>query len=460
MATLESIDEVLATHQPALPSTRLSMVEQTLTRLLLFLVIGVAIGLLLLPEAIWDDGLRPIIWEPIQQDAGAQGDAGYSYQNTAIYTFGLLASVVVFQALFRTLQLPADDKMMIALIAWVCLAPILRVLEDADFFPSSIDWLLISPIIHLHLAVWLIGIGIVSHLVGKKWDDVAGDYGELNIRIRLVPLLCLALLFMWALLFRPGYTEHDMGMAWVYIGLAIGFASLIFSFHATRDWPTITRSLLSFAVGACFVGLGHWAQLAATPWLQESGRLPNDVVFWPSLVVLGIPGLICVALYRIGKDDARQLKLTGFEAGVLPEGVSIKSWETEEKVVANHPIEQLSNKALLASPLVLAMIFGQLCDGFATMVGIDYFGYSEKHPLSDAVIQYGGGISDSLGWDVEGAWLFAIVKAILVGTIAYIFLEMRVENRQKHLRLLIVLAVLIVGLAPGIRDIGRLMLGV
>ena len=94
------------------------------------------------------------------------------------------------------------------------------------------------------------------------------------------------------------------------------------------------------------------------------------------------------------------------------------------------------------------------------MVGIDYFDYSEKHPLSDAVIQFGGGISDDLGWDVEGAWLFAIVKAILVGTIAYIFLEMRVENRQKHLRLLIVLAVLIVGLAPGIRDIGRLMLGV
>ena len=460
MATLESIDEVLATHQPALPSTRLSMVEQTLTRLLLFLVIGVTLGLVLMPEIVWDDGLRPIIWEPIQKDAGAQGDAGYSYQNTAIYTFSLLASVVVFQALFRTLQLPADDKMMIALIAWVCLAPIFRVLEDGDFFPSSIDWLLISPIIHLHLAAWLIGIGFISHLIGKEWDSVEGDVGELNIRIRLVPLLCLALLFMWALLFRPGYSEHDMGLLWVFIGLGIGFASLIFTVHATRDWPTITRGLLAFAVGACFVGLGHWAQLAATPWVQESGRLPNEVVLWPALVVLGIPGIVCAVLYQIGKDDARQLKLTGFEAGVLPEGISIKSWETEEKTVTNHPIEQLSNKALLASPLVLAMVFGQLCDGFATMVGIDYFNYSEKHPLSDAVIQYGGGISDSLGWDVEGAWLFAIVKAILVGTITYIFVEMRVENRQKHLRLLIVLAVLIVGLAPGIRDIGRLMLGV
>ena len=333
-------------------------------------------------------------------------------------------------------------------------------LEDGDFFPSSIDWLLISPIIHLHLAAWLIGIGFISHLIGKEWDSVDGDIGELNIRIRLVPLLCLALLFMWALLFRPGYSEHDMGLIWIVVGLGIGFASLIFAVHATRDWPTITRGLLAFAVGACFVGLGHWAQLAATPWVQESGRLPNEVVLWPALVVLGIPGIVCAALYRIGKDDARQLKLTGFEAGVLPEGISIKSWETEEKTVANHPIEQLSNKALLASPLVLAMVYGQLCDGFATMVGIDYFNYSEKHPLSDAVIQYGGGISDSIGWDVEGAWLFAIVKAILVGTITYIFVEMRVENRQKHLRLLIVLAVLIVGLAPGIRDIGRLMLGV
>lgn len=460
MATLDSIDEVLANHQPALPSSRLSMVEQTLTRLLLILVIGVTLGLLLMPEMVWENGLRPIIWEPIEQDAGAQGDAGYSYQNTAIYTFGLLASVVVFQALFRTLQLPADDKMMIALIAWVCLAPIFRVLEDADFFPSSIDWLLISPIIHLHLAAWLIGIGIVSHLVGRKWDDVGGDLGELNIRIRLVPLLCLALLFMWALLFRPGYGEHEMGLIWVLVGLFVGFATLILAFHKTRDWPTITRGLLAFAVGACFVGLGHWAQLAATPWVQESNRLPNDVVFWPALIVLGIPGVVCAVLYRMGKDDARQLKLTGFEAGVLPEGIAIKSWEAEEKTVAHHPIEQLSNRALLASPLVLAMVFGQLCDGFATMVGIDYFGYSEKHPLSDAVIQYGGSISDNFGWDVEGAWLFAIVKALLVGTITFIFVAMRVENRQKHLRLLIVLAVLIVGLAPGIRDIGRLMLGV
>lgn len=460
MSSIESIDEILLNHQPALPSSRLSLLEKAMAKIVLGLGILLLLGLIFLNGMVWDDGLRPIIWEPVEADAGVEGDSPYTPENTAIYTFGLLASVVVFQALFRTLNLPANDKMVYALIGWVCLAPILRVLEDADFFPSSIDWLLISPIIHLHLAAWLIGIGLISYLVGKKWDDVEGDFGELNIRIRLVPLLCFALLAMWALLFRPGYIAHEMGVVWIIAGLILGFASLIFTMHNTREWDSVSRGLLSFAVGACFIGLGHWAQLASTPWLQESGRMPNDIVFWPALIVLGIPALVCYALYNIGKDDAHQLKLTGFEAGVLPEGVSIKAWETEEKVVAKHPIELLSNKALLASPLVLAMVFGQLCDGFATMVGIDYFDYSEKHPLSYKVIEYGGAISDSVGWDVEGAWLFALVKAALVGIITFIFIEMRVEKRQEHLRMLIVLAVLIVGLAPGLRDIGRLMLGV
>ena len=156
-----------------------------------------------------------------------------------------------------------------------------------------------------------------------------------------------------------------------------------------------------------------------------------------------------------------QLSLTGHTAGVLPADVGIKQWEEESETWAEHPVEFLSNKALLAHPMVLGMVFGQLCDGFATMVGIDMFGYGEKHPVSDAVIQFGGSINDSIGLDWgEGAWLFALVKTLLIGLIVWLFVQMRVEKRQEHFRLLIVLAVLIVGLAPGLRDIGRLMLGV
>jgi uncharacterized membrane protein len=171
--------------------------------------------------------------------------------------------------------------------------------------------------------------------------------------------------------------------------------------------------------------------------------------------------MVCFVMYRYGRDDARQLALTGHLPGVLPAGISLKQWEAEPDAWKDHPVEFLSNKALLAHPMVLGMVYGQLCDGIATMVGIDLFGYGEKHPVSNQVIVYGGRINDTLGVDFgEGAWLFALVKALLVGLIAFLFVQMRVEERQQHFRVLIVLAVLIVGLAPGLRDIGRLMLGV
>ena len=60
----------------------------------------------------------------------------------------------------------------------------------------------------------------------------------------------------------------------------------------------------------------------------------------------------------------------------------------------------------------------------------------------------------------SGAWLFLSVKIMLVSALILIFGKVRVEHNQKHLRLLIVVALLVVGLAPGLRDIGRLILGV
>ena len=203
------------------------------------------------------------------------------------------------------------------------------------------------------------------------------------------------------------------------------------------------------------MGLGHWAQLASTPWVQDSGLLPRDNdILWPVLVVVVIPFIITWAVWRQGTEDLAQLRLTGNDVGLIPDGMTLDEWESEDR--SNHPVEILSPKGILATPMVAGMLFGQLCDGLATMVGIDWFGYSEKHPLSDAVIQFGNGFG-ILG---EGAWLFFLVKAALASIIIWMFSQLRIESRQQHLRVLIVLAVMIVGMAPGLRDIGRLILGV
>ncbi|MFB1004956.1 MAG: DUF63 family protein [Candidatus Poseidoniaceae archaeon] len=457
-----ALNEHLESADAALPDVAYSGAERIAIWAVLVLIATIVTGLVLANEAVWDEGLKPIVWDPIVKDAGVAGDAGYSPQNTAIYTGSMLVCVVILQALFRRVNVPCDDRMTVALVVWVCLAPVLRVLEDADFFTSEMDVLFISPLIHLHLAAWLIFIAVISQWFAGQWDGATTDRQENKIRVALLPILMITLLFHWGFLYQPAYIGHDaIGFFWILLGAIGSFIVLIAVLLKTRNWPAMTRGMLSFGSAAVVLGLGHWAQFLATPWAQESSRVLETTPIWPLFVVLGLPALVCVVLYTSGIEDLRQLKLCGHEAGVLPEGVRLTTWEDAGDLVKAHPVSLLSKKGLLATPMVLAMVFGQLCDGFATMVGIDSFGYGEKHPVSNEVILLGGRINDFVGIEYgEGAWFFTAVKITLIGAIVWLFTEMRVEQRQRHLRLLIVLAVLIVGLAPGLRDIGRLTLGV
>ena len=468
MATAAEIEALFDDEVKSLHPSIYSPLEKAAIWFAVAVFTIISFGLIFANDVFWTDGLKPIVWDPIVKDAGSAGDAGYSPENTALYATTVLMSVVILQAVFRKMNLPADDRMMFALISWVILAPVLRVLEDSDFFNSELDWLLISPVIHIHLAIWLVGTAFISHQLASKWDGSTEDDDREKSRTVLFITLGLLLFLHWSLLYQPSYSSHPgMDKMWISIGFPVSLYVLFWVLVRCADWPALTRGLIAFGSATSVLGLFHWFQFLASPWQQESGRVVESQPLWPAFIVLGLPAIVCYYLYRYGKDDARHMSLTDYEPGVLPGGITLKAWEEAGEKVADHPVEQLSRKALLANPMVLAMVFGQLCDGFATMVGIDLFGYGEKHPVSDAVIQFGIGIADSMGIEPlmessnpPGAWLFAIVKACLVAAIVWLFIEMRVERRQIHMRMLIVLAVLIVGLAPGLRDIGRLTLDV
>ena len=422
--------------------TEFSKGESILIGIILSVIFIVISGLIFAPDLFWDDFVKIYIWDPIVKDAGSSGDAGYSGVNTAVYILGMVSAVIVLQAFFRKWQIPTDDKMVWALIAWVVLAPVLRVMEDADFFGEGIDVLFISPLIHLHLAGWLVLSAVIGHINRKN-------------ELSMLATLIVAYILFTSLLILPNASLHEAGDNWILFGTIAGAVTIAVVMLNTWDWNAISRSMLAFASGLIVMGLGHWAQLASTPWAQGNDTMPKDHdIVIPLLVVVGIPLVITYFVWKIGEEDLRQLRLTGYEVGVIPDGMTVNEWESEDR--SAHPVEMLSPKGILATPLVAGMLFGQLCDGLATMVGIDWYGYSEKHPVSDAVIQFGNGF-DIPG---EGAWLFFIVKAIIVGLIVWMFTEMRVESRQQHLRVLIVLGVMIVGMAPGLRDIGRLILGV
>ena len=135
--------------------TDFSKIERILLSAFAIIALIVIAGLILTPEIFWDEFAKVYIWDPIVKDAG-QGDAGYSAVNTIVYISIMVAAVIVLQAFFRKWKLPVDDRLMWALMAWVALAPILRVMEDSDYFNEGIDVLFISPVIHIHLAAWLV----------------------------------------------------------------------------------------------------------------------------------------------------------------------------------------------------------------------------------------------------------------------------------------------------------------
>ena len=458
-----SSDSAPAEEGGALPDEVYSKLESTILWALLLIGIGTAVGLVVSPETVWDEGLAPVVWDPIVEDASETGDAGYNPWNTTLYTLGLFAAVLALQAVFRRWRLPSDDLMVLALTSWVILAPVLRVLEDAHLFPEGKDLLYISPLIHLHLAAWLVGVGFIVHRL-----DVAvaralrPSVVERRVHHALLFGLPLGLAGFWAWVLRPIH-ETDVALDAVPL-VASAFVALVgvtLILMRTTHAAALPRGLLAFGTGAVILSLGYYIALAMHLSEAYVDDPYNSIVLWPVLVGVVLPCLVGVVLHRMGASDLRHLRASGHEPGVLPAGISLDQWESDPDAVAHHPIERLSNRAMLASPLVILMVIGQLSDGLATFLGLDVFGYGEKHVASQGVIDIGARINARLGIEFGvGAWFFAVIKITLVSAIVLLFSRMRVEQRQQHLRVLVVLAVMVVGLAPGLRDIGRLILDV
>lgn len=127
MISAQEIEAQFADTEKSLDSKLYSPLEKAAIWTAIAAFTIVSFGLIFVNDLFWTDGLKPIVWDPIVKDAGAAGDAGYSTENTALYALTVLMSVVILQAVFRKMDLPADDRMMFALISWVILAPVLSI---------------------------------------------------------------------------------------------------------------------------------------------------------------------------------------------------------------------------------------------------------------------------------------------------------------------------------------------
>jgi uncharacterized membrane protein len=125
----------------------------------------------------------------------------------------------------------------------------------------------------------------------------------------------------------------------------------------------------------------------------------------------------------------------------------------------------------------LAVLFAHSVDGVANVVGIDWGGelglpygdLTPKHPINDAMIGVGRGVSEAIAGLTGGgfvpaevigtAWPFLLLKIGASVGVIWLFDERIFEESPRYAVLLLV-AIVAVGLGPGTRDMLRATFGV
>lgn len=107
-------------------------------------------------------------------------------------------------------------------------------------------------------------------------------------------------------------------------------------------------------------------------------------------------------------------------------------------------IKYLKNKLNL-NKIDKYVIFSQLTDASATAIGIGIYGYWEQHPIPRFFM------------DTFGAYIMIPLKLLVVLTVLYIINE---EVDNEDLKNIIKIAIMALGLAPGLRDLFRTVMGV
>lgn len=173
--------------------------------------------------------------------------------------------------------------------------------------------------------------------------------------------------------------------------------------------------------------------------LESQGRYDS---YWKPLAAAGTIAFTVLALYILvqGFLDPPVFATVPIGAVVL----ATASWAVIWFVVKfNFPsiIEPTGKMGAV-------VLWGHMLDAASTAVGVEYFGYGEKQPVVDAIITTTG-----------TAYSFILIKAAVIVAILWAFDEKFFEDYER-LPYLLLVAILAVGLGPGVRNTLRIMIGV
>ena len=386
--------------------------------ILLGIIIVILIGYLFVPTLVYDQWIWKHYWGPVVADAsghsvsyhGVAANEGYTILSELTYGVILVCALYGLYKLLKKLEIKIDWHFCLALLPYILFGPVTRVLEDTNYFYEPAVYWFISPLIYLQTTLYVLIFLFLGHYLQKK---AYTRRKTLYILLSIFGLIDIFYTIIWALGIQYGASIIEPGIFYVLSILA--FLPLLYRL-IQRQMITVNTVIFSgglLVVLPCIFLIGRW--IIGDQWSQTYGTYLN--VF---LLVIGLVALIVFLVYLI-------------------------VW-----IYRKHDTIRVYKE-----PLNLSMLAGHLIDGITSYVSIydplsmGLPSYIEKHPASNTLMEL---------WPP----LFPIVKFLLIITVIYVFDIAYKKELIKYSRLvnLLKIGIFILGIAPGLRDLLRVTMGV
>ena len=410
----------------------------------IFLAVILAITFVPQVNSFWEEHFV----NPIESDACEAGEvdcdktgAKYNTYNTLAYGFCFFIFFTIINELLEYWKIVIDDKFVFNSIPLLILGGVVRVLEDADSFEPPIQYIMISPLIYgtitaialffLSLGVWLSksdlpsktkAIGLISFAIGSYglwWYFAPGEW----IHPSSWSLIVLSGVALTAEFLRSKPLKDPV----MFFGIASTLLVILAYLNLSQNELVNPEMLWDTVIIAGLLTVLIWL----LSWFISNQGIPN--------IMFGLLfALFSFNLYLVRDIENNSTIIMLMSLGVIISLIGSLSFSHSKWMPAAH----------MLNPLYLTLYFGHFIDGSATYLGIDNYGYVEKHVLPT--------------WFIEtfGTAIVMLPLKFLVVTGVIVALENEEHKEdQKQMISLLILFLLALGLGPGTRDILRIMFG-
>ncbi len=398
---------------------------------ILAVFIVLALGCLLASELFWDKFIYRYYWGPVEVDAlesgpivqsdGYEITQGYTLVSEITYGIVLILALYGLYRLLERFKIKIDLRFVLSVMPFFFLGGTLRVLEDAELLREPYVYIFISPLIY-----FVIGAVIVAALL---FNVSLKDSKKHSLKTKLILASMVFVVFdiIYILIFvfqKDGFNYMVHPIVPVILSTALLFFLIVFSRKEKEFDPYLSLFLFGMflLVFSIFV-------IMLWPEIDE----------WTDAYIDAHSGM----------DDRSDITTRPFAGPVIifiTIGITLITF-TFARLLAN----KHKKIGIFADPINLWIIFGQMLDASATYVGVDFYGYSEKHPVPDFFFKTFG-----------TSLVFIPIKLILALMVIYLIdISFKDELRKYPILLgLIKVIVIVLGLGPGTRDCVRLVMGV